>query len=180
LIFCDSDATQVEATQWWVALVAMHNLKLLCVCRTIPLPFNIVPLITFRLKTFGSTGVLVGEWATFVVSQDQIEWLWFNCDFFGRSPRAGELPTLRSMKGCAGDLARFARHDHQLRDLWFFQNPRLSSSDLTLFTLSPVRLSTIRIGTHYFVHLLEAAPRLVTSLADISLDEDPTWAASVH
>ncbi|KAJ7898276.1 hypothetical protein B0H14DRAFT_2557310 [Mycena olivaceomarginata] len=178
LIFWDSDATQVEVTQWRVALVAMRNLKLLCVCRTIPLPSNIMPVITFRLKTFGSTGVLVGEWAAFVVSQDQIERLWLNSDFFGRSPRAVELPALRSMKGRAGDLARFARH-HHLRDLWFFMpKPRLSASDLRMFALSPARLSTIRIGTRYFVHLLEWAPRLVTSLADISLDEDPTWAAS--
>jgi hypothetical protein len=58
-------------------------------------------------------------------------------------------------------------------------NSCLSASDLTMFVLSLARLSTIWIGTRYFVHLLEAAPRLVTSLADISFNEDPTWVASV-
>jgi hypothetical protein len=170
----------VEVTQWRIALVAMWNLERLCVCRTIPLPSNIMPVITFRLKTFGSTGVVVGEWATFVVSQDQIKQLWLSSDFFGRSPRAVELPALWSMKGGAEDLARFAHH-HDLRDLWFsMPNPRLSASDLTMFALSLARLSTIRIGTRYFVHLLEGAPRLVISLADISFDEDPTWVASVR
>ncbi|KAJ7775784.1 hypothetical protein B0H14DRAFT_3164513, partial [Mycena olivaceomarginata] len=141
LVFLDSDATQVEATQWRAALVAMRNLKLLFVCRTIPLPSNILPAITFRLKTFGSTGLLVGEWAKFVISQDQLERLWFDSDFFGHSPRAVELPALWSMKGCGADLARFARY-HHLRDLWFFMHkPSLSPADLSVFALSPSQLS---------------------------------------
>ncbi|KAJ7790150.1 hypothetical protein B0H14DRAFT_3501972 [Mycena olivaceomarginata] len=180
LVFLDSDATQVEATQWRAALVAMRNLKLLFVCRTIPLPSNILPAITFRLKTFGSTGLLVGEWAKFVISQDQLERLWFDSDFFGHSPRAVELPALWSMKGCGADLARFTRY-HHLRDLWFFMHkPSLSPADLSVFALSPSQLSTIRIGTGHFLKLLEAAPRLVTSLIGIALDEDRTWVTSLH
>ncbi|KAJ7883017.1 hypothetical protein B0H14DRAFT_3433169 [Mycena olivaceomarginata] len=181
LVFLDSDATQVEATQWRAALVAMRNLKLLFVCRTIPLPSNILPAITFRLKTFGSTGLLVGEWAKFVISQDQLERLWFDSDFFGHSPRAVELPALWSMKGCGADLARFARYHPS------FTRPLVLHGQAFPEPCRSQRVRAVAISTFddsdwdgALLKLLEATPRLVTSLIGIALDEDRTWVTSLH
>ncbi|KAJ7808207.1 hypothetical protein B0H14DRAFT_3482607 [Mycena olivaceomarginata] len=170
LIFRDSFATQVISTQWTAVLVAMTNLERLVICRTIPLPLDILPSITFQLKSFGCAGSVVGPWTEFVRSQTVVEELFFDSDFFGPAPGPALLPQLRRMKGLSSDLARFARY-HPLCNLWFYlasphQRRALDTHDLDLFALSPARLSSIRIGADQFVQLFHAAPNLVTNVSD--------------
>ncbi|KAJ7803350.1 hypothetical protein B0H14DRAFT_2613374 [Mycena olivaceomarginata] len=92
LIFGDSFATQVISTQWMAVLVAMTNLERLVICRTIPLPPDILPSITFQLKLFGCAGSVVGPWTEFVRSQTAVEELLFDSDFFGPAPGPALLP----------------------------------------------------------------------------------------
>jgi hypothetical protein len=157
----------------------MTNLERLVICRTIPLPLDILPSITFQLKSFGCAGSVVGPWTEFVRSQTVVEELFFDSDFFGPAPGPALLPQLRRMKGLSSDLARFARY-HPLCNLWFYlasphQQRALDTHDLDLFALSPARLSSIRIGADQFVQLFHAAPNLVMFLLQITLDEDRSW-----
>ncbi|KAJ6517355.1 hypothetical protein C8R47DRAFT_1205579 [Mycena vitilis] len=170
---------RVDPGQWAAVLPAMRNLRWLTVCSSVSFPAHVLPSITFRLITFGSFSTVVGDWAELIASQPSIEELLFISDFYAAPPSPRELPNLRVLRGRPADLARFSVQ-HPLEDLWFFRGPpferrALKGRDLTLFAASPSRLLTIRISASQFLILLEAAPKLLTSLRHIVLDEEETW-----
>ncbi|KAJ6516536.1 hypothetical protein C8R47DRAFT_1205775 [Mycena vitilis] len=170
---------RVDPVQWAAVLPAMCNLRWLTVCSSVSFPAHILPSITFRLITFGSFSTVVGDWVQLIASQPSIEELLFVSDFYAAPPSPRELPNLRVLRGRPADIARFSVQ-HPLEDLWFFRGPpferrALKGRDLTLFAASPSRLRTIRISASQFLILLEAAPKLLTSLQHIVLDEEETW-----
>ncbi|KAJ7728063.1 hypothetical protein B0H16DRAFT_1734832 [Mycena metata] len=178
LIFDESRDTLVDVEEWSAVLPAMVNLHYIGIVPTIPLPRHVLPLLTFRLRGFGSTGDVVGPWAELVASQSELEELRLQADFFGVVPGPNQLPRLRLIQGRPADIARCAQH--QLKQIWFYRGPpfgrrSLKAADLTLLARSPARLLDIRICARYFTRLLHAAPQMLTTLRHILLDEELDW-----
>ncbi|KAJ6452170.1 hypothetical protein C8R47DRAFT_1083818 [Mycena vitilis] len=179
LEFLSPPDTPIDPTQWASVLPAMCNLRWLIVNNGIPFPLHILPSIAFRLIVFGSFSSLVGDWVALIASQKSIEELLFISDFYGAPPSPQQLPNLRVVRGRPADIARFSVQ-HRLEDLWFFRGPpfdrrTLKARDLTLLAASRSRLRTIRISAAQFLLLLAAAPKMLTTLQHIVLDEEVSW-----
>ncbi|KAJ7749741.1 hypothetical protein B0H16DRAFT_1461139 [Mycena metata] len=178
LIFDESPDTAVDIEEWAAVLPAMVNLHYIGIVPTIPLPCHVLPLITFRLWGFGSTGDVVGPWAELVASQSELEELRLESDFFGVIPGPTHLPCLRLIQGRPADIARCAQH--QLQQVWFYRGPpfgrrSLKDADLAILSRSPARLLDIRICARYFTRLLDTAPQMLSTLRHILLDEELDW-----
>ncbi|KAJ7750620.1 hypothetical protein B0H16DRAFT_1460717 [Mycena metata] len=178
LIFDESRDTLVDVEEWSAVLPAMVNLHYIGIVPTIPLPRHVLPLLTFRLRGFGSTGDVVGPWAELVASQSELEELRLQADFFGVVPGPNQLPRLRLIQGRPADIARCAQH--QFKQIWFYRSPpfgrrSLKAADLTLLACSPARLLDICICACYFTRLLHTAPQMLTTLRHILLDEELDW-----
>ncbi|KAJ6518039.1 hypothetical protein C8R47DRAFT_1205120 [Mycena vitilis] len=179
LEFEESSETAVDATEWARVLPAMKSLGWLMVCSTVPCPFHVIPSITFRLWAFGSYSSVVGSWVDLIASQSGLTELLLWSDYYGPTLGVDKLPMLRSMRGRPADVARFA-NVHALDDIWFFIPPfgrgrSLKGADLDLFTASQTRLVTVRMRPSQFMVLFSAAPRVLTGLCHIVLEEELAW-----
>ncbi|KAJ6486560.1 hypothetical protein C8R47DRAFT_1278228 [Mycena vitilis] len=179
LEFEESAETAVDPGEWALVLPAMKRLGWLMVCSTVPCPPNIVPSITFRLWAFGSYSSIIGSWIDLIASQSGLRELLFWSEYYGPTPGADKLPLLRSIRGRPADVARFA-HAHPLLDIWFFVPPfgpgqSLKRADLDRFASSDTRLVTVRMRPSQFMTLFRAAPRVLTSLSHIVLEEELAW-----
>ncbi|KAJ7801181.1 hypothetical protein B0H14DRAFT_2615600 [Mycena olivaceomarginata] len=161
----------------WV-LPELVNLWCLGIAPNIPLPQQVVPLITFHLTCFQAICSVAGVWCEFIASQSTLDELYLDSDFWGDVPSPQQLPHLRSFKGRPQDLVNFAEV-HPLAHMWVFTGIPLDThvftpSDLLKLAASPSRLSTVRISALDFLTVLEAAPVLLTSL-HLVVDEDLSW-----
>ncbi|KAJ7225250.1 hypothetical protein B0H12DRAFT_1240685 [Mycena haematopus] len=115
-----------------------------------------------------------------IASQPELEEIALDCEFQGDVPAPDLLPRLRAMKARPADIANFARLHRNLLDLWFFTSEPLGTSslnacDLAKFAVSHSHLATIRISGPDLLLLFTAAPRFLSALRHIVLDEDLSW-----
>ncbi|KAJ7452335.1 hypothetical protein FB451DRAFT_1409484 [Mycena latifolia] len=179
LIFRSSVCAYIADAEWALLLPAMVNLRRLVIANHVPLERRVLPSITFRLRSFMSSGVVVGAWAEFLQLQPDLEEIAFHGDLFGPAPGPAHLPMLRSVTGRPEDVARFARY-HQLDDVWVRSGSpwgyrTFKTIDLRRFSLSPSRLLTLRIMAPHLLLLMRGAPAGLATILHLTLDEDNGW-----
>ncbi|KAJ6452188.1 hypothetical protein C8R47DRAFT_1229346 [Mycena vitilis] len=170
---------RVDAAQWARVLPAMTNLGTLIISPRIPLSLELIPRLTFRLLSFGSSSSLEGAWVDFLATQHWLDELVIDDHLVGDAPGPQRLPLLRSIKGRPRDLAKFA-HYPRLLDLWFYSvrpysQCGLQPEDLQRFAASSVQLVTVRLRPSQLLLLLDAAPALLQALQHLVLDEERDW-----
>jgi hypothetical protein len=157
----------------------MVNLQHLAIARHIPLDWNTITHISFRLHTFITTGSLIGPWVVFIGMQDGLEEIRCDGDFFDSAPRSSELPLLRRLKAREEDAAKFASY-HPLQHLWIRAGTaggarNLSTRYFRRFCTSPARLVSLRISPYTLLRLLSQAQAILATLRSLVLDEDGNW-----
>jgi hypothetical protein len=178
LCFEDPDA-RVDIEQWDTIFPAMKNLTHLALApSTFLMSPDVLPLIKCRLRYFHALSSVGGVWLDFLDNMVTLEVFLLHGSLRGRAP--GPLPRLYAIKGRAADLAKFAEWHITLCHLWVDKSEPLAQShlgpvELTLFAATFSRLDTIRISAPDLLLLISAAPKFVSMLAHIVVDEDLTW-----
>jgi hypothetical protein len=166
----------VDAEEWAAVLPALSRLWYLMITPHIPLSPDVIPLIHFRLTFFGSISTVNPPWPHLLASQDRVQKL--VCTKFvcrgSEWPRTCQLPVLRSVKGCPGDLASWAFDCPSLNAMWFLGG-RLQPMDVAKITACTSRLRSLRISAPNFVSFARANPGAISTLCHLVLDEDVTW-----
>jgi hypothetical protein len=119
-----------------------------------------------------------GVWLDFLNNMCTLEVFLLHGSLHGRVP--GPLPRLHAIKAHAADLAKFAEGHITLCHLWFDRSKPLAESqlgpvELTPFAASFSQLDTIRISAPDLLLLISGAPKFVSMLGHIVIDEDLTW-----
>ncbi|KAJ7209391.1 hypothetical protein B0H12DRAFT_1242873 [Mycena haematopus] len=180
ILFLDSSARAVDPAQWESILPAMDKLWFLGISSVVAFPPSVLHLIPFRLTCFRAISPVDTNWIDLIASQPELEEIALDCEFQGDVPAPDLLPRLRAMKARPADIANFARLHRNLLDLWFFTSEPLGTSslnacDLAKFAVSHSHLATIRISGPDLLLLFTAAPRFLSALRHIVLDEDLSW-----
>ncbi|KAJ7472825.1 hypothetical protein FB451DRAFT_1399020 [Mycena latifolia] len=155
LVFEPGHVPDIDDTNWGIVLAGMSALHTLAVATHIPLDWRFLPSITFRLRSFTSVNSVIGAWASLVTAQPELIELIVMGDFFAPIPPANVLPALR--------------HLDQRR------TPEIKTRDIMRFTRSPAQLDTIRLMASQVLTLLRYAPRMLTTVKHLVLDEDRNW-----
>jgi hypothetical protein len=178
ICFEDADA-RVDIEQWDAIFPGMKNLTHLALHpSTFLMSPDVLPFIKCRLQYFHAFSSVEGVWLDFLHNMHTLEVFLLHGSLHGRVP--GPLPRLHAIKARAADLAKFAERHIALRHLWFDRSEALAESqlgpvELTLFAASFSRLDTIRISAPDLLLLISGAPKFVSMLVHIVLDEDLTW-----
>lgn len=177
LTFHGSLCAYVDDTQWRQALLSLINLRQLAVAHHVPLEWETIPHIPFRLRSFTIDGTAGGAWAGFIYLQPELEELHLLGDFIGKAPGLEQLPALRHVTGGADDIAKFAAC-LPLRSAVFWkhiQRRRLQTRDMQRFVRSPARMTAIRITAGQLVNLFSMIPDLFKTATHLALDEELKW-----
>ncbi|KAK7013048.1 hypothetical protein R3P38DRAFT_3008146 [Favolaschia claudopus] len=165
--------------QWESVWPQLRNLDYFSISGGIPLPRRLLRLSTCRLTYFAATCTVLRSWVDFIATQPEIDELRFDREFMGPVPKPELLPKLTAIKARPNDWVKFAEL-YPLYHVWSYTGDGLVHDNLNFASLhrlshSPSRLSTLRISCDDFLAIVGYAPRLLTRLRHIVLDEDLSW-----
>ncbi|KAJ7067680.1 hypothetical protein B0H15DRAFT_958206 [Mycena belliarum] len=181
LEFAKNVSVTLNRRAWAFVLTQMNNLRRLVVSRHVPLDWDVIPRLSFRLHSFTALSSVIGPWATFVTNQRELREFACDGDFFASAPRRDKLPWLRRLKARPEDIGKFSRV-HALEHVWFWAPPPLDKHglgerDLLRFADSRTRLQSIRLGPGQLMQLLNHAPQMLATVRAVVLEEEITWYA---
>ncbi|KAJ7138167.1 hypothetical protein C8R44DRAFT_766970 [Mycena epipterygia] len=173
LEFRPSLCAAVHDDEWTLVLRGMVSLDTLTIAHHIPMDWQALPHISFRLRSFTSVGMVLGTWVGLLNLQPDLEELVLNADFLGKAP---SLPALQHVTARVDDVAKFAQH-HALKSahLWRFSpwsKCSMTTRDLRRFQESPARLVTLRLSTAQLLVLCGSAPEMLPSVRHLAFEED--------
>lgn len=154
----------------------MVNLDTLTIAHHIPMDWQVLPHVSFRLRSFTSVATVFGAWVGLINLQPELEELVLNADFLGKAP---SLPALQHVTARVDDVAKFAQH-HPLQSVHLWRSSpwskrSMSVRDLHRFQQSPARLVTLRLSTAQLVVLCSSAPEILASVRYVAFEEDKAW-----
>ncbi|KAJ6532229.1 hypothetical protein DFH09DRAFT_1092896 [Mycena vulgaris] len=145
LVFEDSFCAYIYDADWERAITTLVNLRHLTITHHVPLSWDSLPLIAFRLRSFTALGLVVGAWAAFLHLQPELQEIVFHSDLLADPPGPDALPVLRRLSARPSELSKFALI-HPLESMVFW-----------LFVL------------------FRDTPQMLNTLKHLAIDEDHAW-----
>ncbi|KAJ6499773.1 hypothetical protein DFH09DRAFT_1102938 [Mycena vulgaris] len=182
LVFEDSFCAYIHDADWQRAVAALVSLRNLTITHYVPLSWNALPLIRFRLRSFTSLGLVVGAWAQFLHLQPELEEIILHSDLLAAPPGRAALPVLRRLSARPDELSKFALL-HPLESMVFWVGAPwgvrgLKTHDLIRFgdSLCQLRmLRMLRVNSSQLYILFCDVPQMLITLEHLAIDEDTAW-----
>ncbi|KAJ6498287.1 hypothetical protein DFH09DRAFT_1336740 [Mycena vulgaris] len=179
LVFEDSFCAYIDDADWERAVTTLVNLRHLTITHHVPLSWDSLPLISFRLRSFTALGLVIGPWAAFLHRQPELEEIVFHSDLLAAPPGPDALPVLRRLSARPSELSKFALV-HPLESMVFWVGAPwgvmgLQAHDLVRFRDSACRLRTLRVNCSQLFVLFRDASQMLKTLKHLAIDEDHAW-----
>ncbi|KAJ6487348.1 hypothetical protein DFH09DRAFT_1105921 [Mycena vulgaris] len=179
LVFEDSVCAYIHDSDWDRVLAALVNLRHLTITHHVPLSWNSLPSIRFRLRSFTSVGRVVGAWAQFLHLQPELQEIILHSDLLAAPPGRTALPVLRRLSARPDELSKFALM-HPLESMVFWvgapwEGRGLKTRDLVRFGDSTCQLRMLRVNSSQLYILFRNVPQMLITLEHLVIDEDTAW-----